>query len=369
MNDYILNTSLAVGGLLFGHLVSRLWDRARPLVVPTGFKTVSKTSQNITISEELSLLTDQSWFMEDIEEGTCDLGSVSGSLSSAARFVASSDGIETWIREAKQSLEKAEEEREITEAIKQMIQWKALSDLIELGLLRKRIQIESKEYNSEPIIRIGKAENNEFVFVFENSFAKFGKKLDSQEWRAEKIQPFVDAVSFHDKEALLSVLAQLPDIAREQLDIHKRIKELATPEIDKNSRWVAYLSVINYGSSPMILWPQSKLTVVSKKGGGKFNVPGYLVRITKTSDDQDKQEELKGPLVIPPNSSEKIWMISLKTESEMDSGAILRAHYKNADSKAHISVSVGSRSIPWKIRTRSSTIMFIDESESGSEEH
>lgn len=363
MNDPILTISIALGGLIMGHLISRFWDRARPLVVGKGYSTVQMNIQKVVVSDEASMLTKQSWFMDGLSEGESTLKNISTSYLSAGVFLNKSEGIDTWIREAKVSFEKAESANDLRSAFKQLIHWSAISDLIEIGLIRQQITIPKKTYEGEPSIATARTKDGEFVFVFENSVIRFGTKLNIETWREPLLTPFVEAASFGDKDAIISVLNQLPKLAHEQSDIHRRIKELMEPIRNENSRWVSYISVLNYGNSPMIIWPQCKITIVSKKGGGKFYITGYLVRITKTKNGKEIQEDLMGPHIIPSNVYENFWVISNDTESAMNQGSVIRAHFKSGDCLSHISVNIGSRSIPWKQRVRCSSIVFKQDAE------
>ena len=363
MTNATLAIYTSLGGILVGNLLTRFWDKARPLVVVKGFNTVRKKNQRITISDEISTLTKQSWFMDALSEGETSLGEAFVSNLASYSFLNSTDGIDTWIRESRAAFEKAEDPHEFRSAFKQLIRWTSISALIELGIVREHIAVQEKEYGGNPAIAVSRGQEREFIFVFDNSISRFGSRLGVECWREPLLFPFVKAIQYGDKDIILKVLDQLPQLAHEQIEIHRRLNTLLDPIVEENSRWVAYLSVLNYGNSPMIIWPESKITLSSKNGGGKFGIDGYLVKITKNGDDKIDQEELKGPYIIPSNAHEEFWLISKDTESEMKYGGVVRAHYTSEDCNSHVSISVKSRAIPWKRKSRSSTVIFKEEVE------
>src|SRR5262245_33882108 len=69
MNDVELKLVLAVFSFLFGAILTRWWDRARPLVLLQGFANVTQADQPSECSQELEQLTRKSWNCDELRAG------------------------------------------------------------------------------------------------------------------------------------------------------------------------------------------------------------------------------------------------------------------------------------------------------------
>jgi len=104
MTALLVNVFVAVGALIVGNLVTRWWDRARPLIVLRNFSIATKNKDRTNCDHELHILTKQSFAMSTITEGEVYYGEIEKAYRFAKRDLESMDNIETWVSDSKTCL-------------------------------------------------------------------------------------------------------------------------------------------------------------------------------------------------------------------------------------------------------------------------
>jgi len=94
MDDIALKIGLTLAALVIGNLVTRWWDRSRPLAVLQRFSTATKSKHRANCSQELHNLTKESWAMHAVQTGEVDYGEIERRLCLAEADIEMTEDID-----------------------------------------------------------------------------------------------------------------------------------------------------------------------------------------------------------------------------------------------------------------------------------
>jgi len=360
MDDIVIKIGLALAALVIGNLVTRWWDRSRPLAVLQRFSTATKGKHRAMCSQELHDLTKASWAMHAVDIGECDYREIERVHRSAELDLKRTEDIDKRVTNTTKALNEATEEPDIQNAIKMIFRWPGLQQYVEMMFYRHLIQ-PTKTYTGQPRLLAvpSDEEDGSITIVFDDALGHLGEGLSKEKWKAETIVPLVKAIQHLDKDLLLEVLAKIPAIALKQRDIQQQILKITTPIREEHTIWIAHCVLVNYGNSPVILWPTAKLLLREK--GTRREIPLPCLLAQEKDGDATDAEDLVGPIVLAPGNRVNLWAATKDIKSQMSNGNAVAAHFKDKTAKAKVRFLMTQRGVPFKTSFRSSALMFAEE--------
>jgi len=363
MEALLVNVFVAVGALIVGNLLTRWWDRARPLIVLSNFDIVTKNKDRTGCDRDLHELTKQSFVMGIITEGEVYYGEIENAYCLSKSDLESMDNIETWVSDSKTALKQSESIQDKMEAIKSIFRWGGLKEFVEFMFYRSLVSdLElTVPDDTEPQLNAVPSEEDDgsIIVVFHDSLGHLGGSFSKDKWKEEAIQPLIRAIQLLDTEFLVKVLERIPDIAIRQREICRKILEKTTPIRENHSLWVAKCTMVNYGNSPLIIWPEAHLLLKEEKGGKELRVPCYLA--LQKEDNPGDANDFSGPTVLSPGDEMKLWVITKETKQHMTDGNLVNAYFKDKSANGRVRLIVTQRGLPYKTSCKSTSFLFAGE--------
>jgi len=308
-------------------------------------------------------LTKQSFAMSTITEGEVYYGEIEKAYRFAKRDLESMDNIETWVSDSKTALRNSESNQDKIEAIKSIFRWVGLKEFVEFMFYRSLVSdLEmSVPDETEPQLNVVPSEEDDgsLIVVFHDSLGHVGGSFSKDKWREKAIQPLIRAIQLLDTDFLAKVLERIPDIAIRQREICRKILEKTTPIRENHSLWIAKSTIVNYGNSPLIIWPKAHLLLKEEKKGKEIRVPCYLA--SQKEDDPDDANDLPGPTVLRPGFEMALWVITQETKEHMDDGNLVNAYSKDKSANGRVRLIVTQRGLPYKTSCKSTSLLFAEE--------
>lgn len=360
MDDISMKIGLTLAALVIGNLVTRWWDRSRPLGVLQRFSTATKGSHRANCSQELHDLTKASWAMHSVDVGDVKYREIELAHRAAEADLELTDEIDKWVADTRKALTEATEEPDIQNAVKMIFRWTGLRQYVEMMFYRSIVQT-TRTYTGQPRLIAVPSDDKDgsITIVFDDSLGQLGHGLTKSKWKAEKIVPLVKAIQYLDKDLLLDVLSKIPAIALKQRDVQQQILKITTPIREDHTLWIAHCVLVNYGNSPVILWPTAKLLLREKRFQRPIPLPCLLAQ--EKADDATDASDLIGPIVLGPGSRVNLWAATKDTKSQMRNGNAVSAHFKDKTAKARVRFLMTQRGVPFKTSFRSTWLLFAEE--------
>jgi len=364
VDEGFIKIALGVGALIVGNVLTRWWDRARPLVVLTKFASVTKNADRAHCDKELHELTRQSFSTPLISEGEVKYGEIETVHLLVKHDLDMTDNIDGWVRDTIRALKQAETDPEKVEAIKSIFRWSGLRQFVEFLFYRSLTAGISPQVpaSDPPKLPLVPSEDNDgsLVVVFPDALGHLGGNFARDKWREQAIQPLVVALRSLDTHFLIRVLEKIPDLAVRQRDINRQILDKTSPIKDNHTKWVAHCTVVNYGSSPLIVHPNAHMLLEEKKGRKCLVVPCYLAE--ERSDTPGDARDVVGPLVLSPAQTTKLWVITQDTKENLVDGNLINAYSKDKTAMGRARLTVTERGIPLRKTCTSTPLVFATES-------
>lgn len=359
MDDLYVKIGIAVAALVIGNLVARWWDRARPLVVLTRFTTALKLSDKAVCSKEIRDATEDSMSTKSLSEGDHEYRDLEAAYQVSERELTLNDQIDDWIAEAKKQLTSAADTKGLVEGVRAMLRWTGMRELIEILYYRNLITTSPPPPYTTPahLTVVPSTKNDGCLYVvLGESMARLGGNFKEDKWREQAIVPLVEAIKHLDRDYLVSVLDELPAHAARERDTHRRIKDLIQPLRDDNTIWIGHCTVVNYGSSPFVVWPHAKLIFREKGKRDRIPVPCHVAK--QKDDDADDAADLKGPLVIEPGKTVQLWVVTSEKKAKLQNGNIINALFKDETAMGRARLLLMQRGVAFKYSCRSTPLRF-----------
>lgn len=347
---------IALGSLIAGHVLSRWWNRAKPVVVLRGFEEKQRTNEFVAIPDELTNLTADSWFVESVDK-QASVVTLQSVYEDAKAHVDNSKDSERWCGNVKALLESAETPDKIVSAVGQLLEHEGVKDMLQAAVLFEAIRPKASfEYVGDSVITVSESEeaDGSFLVVIQNRYFRLGAGLRTEGWRKTRLERLLLAIEYGDKGVILQLLNLLPSFITEQRELHRRIVEVASPIIEGKTVWVSKITIVNCGLSPMIMWPSADLIVKDPKSGARFQIPCHIA----IEKDEEAAQDLIGVRVISPSETVGVWAVTTKMQDQIQSGAVLRDLYRAANVNAQVLLTITSRGWPFGSRVRSSKAVF-----------
>jgi len=299
--------------------------------------------------------------MATINEGEVQYGDIEGAYVAAKLDVDTTDNIDVWARDSLTALSGAKVDQEKVEAVKSLFKWPGLRLFIEFmfyrSLLADRVPATPDDQKANLLVVPSDENGGCLIVVFPDSLGHLGDSFKRDRWREENLKPLVDAIRFLDTAYLISVLERVPGLAIKQREISRQILEKVSPIREDHSIWVSKCTLVNYGNSPLIVWPDAYL-LLKKKGTKRLKIPCYLAEEKK--DNEDDATDLAGPIVLPPGNTARLWAVTRDTKQKMADGNLVNAYFKDKSATGRTRLLVTQRGIPFKTSCKSTTLLFAE---------
>jgi hypothetical protein len=361
MDELYSKVGIAVMALVAGNLVTRWWDRARPLVVLTDFWIAMKLSDKVVCTREIHAATTESMAVKPVYEGEPEYRDLESAYRMAVRELKLHEEIDSRILTAKKALTAASDNDGMIEGVSLMLRWTGMRELIEILYLRNLIRTKPPSaYTTSPCVAVLPSNENSgcYTVILGERFVNIGGNFEENKWAQQSITPLVEAIKHLDQQYLISVLDELPTHAAQQRETHRRIKDLIQPIRDDNTIWIAKCTVVNYGSSPLVLWPKAQLDV--RENGKRDRIP-VPCHVAKGTDDKEDAEDLKGPLVIESGKATNLWVVTSEKKAKLQNGNVINGLFKDRTATGQVSILLTQRGIAFKYRCKSTPLQFADE--------
>lgn len=359
MEGLLVNVGIAVGAIVVANLVTRWWDRARPLVVLERFSTGLKMGDKATCTKEIHEFTKNSMAVQSVSEGEVEYRELEQAYVAAKRDMRLNDEIDKWVIDARSALSKATTDQDIVNGVRLMFKWTGLREYIEMLFYRSLIKAKpSFQYQGDPKLPVVPSEQYDgcYLIVLGDTMARVGGDLTNDKWRNQAIQVLVEALQHLDKNFLVSVLDEIPAIASAQRDVHRGLVDLIEPIREDNTIWIAHCTVVNYGSSPLIVWPTGKILLRPKGRSGTTEVLCHLAK--QKRDDPSDANDLTGPFVLEPGATAFLWVVSSEKKAKLPDGNVISAYFKDATATGRARLSITQRGVPFKCSCKSTPLVF-----------
>lgn len=359
MNRVLTEIIVVAFSFLFGALLNRWWNRARPLVVLQGFGDVIAGQQTIKCSDELEQLTDDSWHSDRFPPGEVALSNV--------QFVFwHAEWAQEGYEDAVEKLAKWQEEPDqapdvetIRAVVKDFATNPVVLNAFELALMRNELQIRSMEETAEqPLLPIVESEedNGSFKILWKSGeVTTFSSNLNALTHLKPRLQPFVQGMKFLDKQVLLEALRGIAPLIDKQTRIHRKLLELTKPIVEENNRWASKILIVNYGAAPMIIWPSGTLVVRHKPTRAKIRV---TCNLALESGEPPTVQSMEGVQVLAPGERVAVWAVTEQVQRDIADGDVLRAHYNKGNADAVVELEITRRGALWERSLRSEYTTF-----------
>ena len=363
MADILINVGVAVAALVVGHMVTRWWERARPLVVLSKFSGTTKASEPAQCDKDLHELTKQSFAMQVVSEGEVKYGELEAAHRAAKHDLDLNDNIDTWVADTTKAMREASNDQDRIEAIKTLFRWAGLRQFTEYMFYRSLcpgLSPSPVPQGQQPKLLVVSTdeEDGSLLVVFPDALGRLGANFKRDQWREQTIQPLVQAIAHLDTDFLVKVLEKIPALAVQQSDINRQIIEKTTPIRENHTQWVSHCAVVNYGSSPLIIWPTAYLLLKESRGAKKLKIKCYLAQ---EKDDGTDAVDLKGPVVASPGETIKIWAITKLTKQKLPDGNLVNAYFKDKTATGRTRLLLTQRGVPFKTSCKSTHLLFAEE--------
>jgi len=353
MNELSSGFVVAFISFVFGALITRWWDRARPIITIQGFTTTSKVVEEAEVSNELSGLTENSFFIQRLRAGNTTMNNIVNAHRIAQVFIARSRNAPTELHESIEILSRSTDETTTLMGLKRAIVSRAISDVLETALLCSRIKLpDPRNYAQKPPLKITLSEKDDgcYLILWEAATSTFGSDFKNNPWKKDLIHPIIPFLQQLDRDSILEIFRKLEPILKDQIELHNRLIQTCKPVVEQSVRWAGKVIVSNYGAAPMILWPDARLLFIHDSSGSKIPAEGYVA----IHDAEGKTHDLVGLRAIAPGEILQLLVLTKQTRHEMrEKGELIFAHYVNKDADACITLKITRRgTLPfWATKT------------------
>ena len=365
MNALLSKLGVAAFSFLIGALLTRWWDRARPLVVLQGFSTFREPSREVEYPPQLQQLTGDSWFSNRFPPGKVRFEQIESVFSEAkTRAPLLEDATEkatSWHGR----LEKAREDEEVKIVLQEFISHEGMNWALDSAIMFEELSVDKlepkpeKPESEQPPLEI--AESNEYGGLYMIPWTKsptyFGHSLNLFPFLKQRYKPFIDAMQYLDRALLAKTVKEMVPLIERQIRILHHIHEMSEDIVDKYTQWAARILVQNYGASPMVISPEVILLVKGgeiRKEGISADCNLYFERA-----DPSKLEKLEGLHILGPGEKTFFWAITTKPKMSIPEGEMINGLYKKEGAaKACVKLSI-FRKGTWKKSSISSNDTFF----------
>jgi len=340
MAEAAVNAGIALGAAAAGAFVTRWWNRARPLVVLSGFGDIVRSTTQIQSPEDLLKVTSESTSIPNpapIVEPYQLLELREAATVGALRYKTAVEKLP----QLRQQLTEAPDDATAIDTIMQVLSHSGIAEGISVALKRSKFSLP----DTTPSVdgeKIPVTESDEddgcYLIGWKSGTSTFSSRLLRQPFLKTRIGPFMNAVRYLNRPVLIQALDGVFPFLQHQLQVHAEIVNIVARMVDANSRWAARLLIANYGAAPMIIWPDAVLRVQGK-GRGTFAVDTYLA----VEGSGDALVDLAGVHVLAPGEKLTVWAITRDIQQNLKEGHLLRAHYVARDAEAVVHLKVTRR--------------------------
>ena len=239
-------------GFFLGVVLTRWWDRARPLVLLKGVANVTALQTHIKCPPEIAELTRKSWHYAELRDEEITLGAIKEYYVNAS---ISSQLDEDALPAIDRILTMLSAEMTREDAIKayhDTLEHRGLSAGIDIALKRNEIVVNKPTGWLFPvIIQSEKVADNDgcFRITFNVDYVDFSSNLTKQKSLISRIHNFHEGIKHADPTVLRQVLTQLRPKLSDQARYTRQLVEALDPIRNENGRWAVKLIVANYGSA------------------------------------------------------------------------------------------------------------------------
>jgi hypothetical protein len=166
---------------------------------------------------------------------------------------------------------------------------------------------------------------------------QFGEGFKNPMLRA-KCRPFIDAVRYLDRPALIQLMSDLRQNLEKQFHTASAIIHPLKDVLDRNSRWFLELYFANLSRYPVIVEPDARL-VVTDPEGKDFDEPMLMVRLTY-QDDRRSIADTQTPCVVPSGGDVRFGLVTRDRQFEMARGLALREVFNSGRGRVSARVRI-----------------------------
>lgn len=360
MNESWTELIVAVVSFAIGAVVTRWWDRARPLVMVQSFQSTNASQDEVECSSAIHELTMRSIHHDTQTPGKTILGNI---WDIHRRAIVVSNAYQNGLARLDEQLpmlKNTDSKENFISGIRALLANPGISDALELALLREAIVVKHQPLSDEkPLVTIEEVEehNGCFLVVWKESTTPFAKGLKHHPYLKSRLTGFVNALKHLQKDVLLDAFERLLMVMKLELDTMNSLVELTEPLIEQNSRWCATALIANYGATPMAIWPTANLFVRHKPSKARFPIRCHIALGHESKDGLDFND-IKGIHVLEPGGKVWVGVITREIQAKIPSGSLIRSHYKSGDSLGRVNFKISRRGAIFGQRVASDWVPF-----------
>ena len=357
--DFLPTLLIALVSGLAGYGISLWRSRLSPWFWLEEFGESRRPGDDVQVPKELYEASEESWLAVKLPEGSITLGDVFDAFEVAQGFVTIASGDETILNQGRELLRNAATDSQTTEALRLLLRRPSISHTVQTALLRQLIFPEPYDPNREVKLRYDEDEENDGCFRIELpiSTLQFGGGLRKQAYIRDRLTPFLDIVARLEREKLLVVFDAVTLMWKSQLEVNKKVRDLAEPIVSANTRWTCTAAVANFGSKPFLIFGQGAVLHIHGKRIQDFNLD-CMVLTRVGLEVNSRYQRVTGVVAVQPGSTLEIALTTVLAQSEIDGNELLRAVYDQRSAQSRASVSALSNELPWRRRVISTQLDF-----------
>ncbi|MBL8190785.1 MAG: hypothetical protein JNK38_22405 [Acidobacteria bacterium] len=347
MYELLSKFGFAAFSFLFGALLNRWWDRARPLVVLQGFSTLRESGKEVEYPDELQQITGDTWFSDRFPPKKASLRQIEEAYKSGKDWaplleVAVDKAATSWLTK----LENKPSDEDVKNILQEIFSDQGMNVAFSNALVNEDLKIKQLDETRTACLEIVETQQNNgaYLIPWRKSPSLFGANLIDFPFLKSRYQPLIDAVRHLNKDSLSQAVKDIMPIIEKQIRILNHIKTATDVIVKDNTHWAAKIWMANYGRSPMVISPGANLVVTISEQRISVGCDLYTESI---SDSGKKIEKLVGLFVLEPGKKAVFWAITTGTQEKITNGKVLRTLYEDdkGDTKAFVQLRISGKAI------------------------
>lgn len=352
-------SSIAVAGFsfLFGALINRWWDRARPLIVLQGFSTTLEL-KFVEPTAELQQLSDDSWFSDRFPPDQVPLNEIENLYITAWNWERpledAAEKIASW-------RERVDKSSDIKDVFREIVTHEGMRFSLDSALRFEDFKVdESNTKSGSPLQYIEPSQDDDgsYMILWKKKVTTFGSSLNTHPFLKARFEPFINAMRYLDRQVLSDALKEIQPIVERQARILRGIQEITKPILDDHNLWAARFYIENYGASPMIISNKAKFIVKS----GVIKKHGIPVDCKLHAEHSNPTilEDIKGSHVLRPGEKNIFWAITTQLQMDIKEKDTLQMHFRKKDAIAYLDIKTENRGLLLAANISSNDKGFIE---------
>lgn len=338
MIELILPITIAIISLATGHILTRIWDRARPFTVIHNIGQCYNREDLVFVNEKIAGLMTKSWLARSFSSGEHSIIDLVGIFNRLEEYIKDSFNGQDVIRKVVRLLQNCKSDEDVINAIETLFSHSGLIKTMELLVILEHPSLLKPDKDSgREIVKIYESGDKDGAFYIElpGSTFRLGGSFSGQNIISEKLRVLANLLRRGQPEELMTFLKSLSYHMQEQIDISHKIIKLTKPLIDENSCWNIEAVLVNYGKSSLVVWPSVSFEVKDRRPKLVLSEECIL-----TDSDLKPIHQLK---VLPPDGSLSIHIITKLRQRDMAYGNLIHEIYQRESGHAAIKFKITHR--------------------------